>query len=51
MNSTDIEVTNVTLRNSGMWTLHPVYCSRVWIHHVRIEAPSSSPNTDGTPAY
>eukprot|EP00040_Diaphanoeca_grandis_P008736 m.46253 g.46253 ORF g.46253 m.46253 type:complete len:440 (-) comp20183_c0_seq3:233-1552(-) len=42
-----VEIGNITLRNSPFWTLHPVYSSNVWIHHVNIDAPADSPNTDG----
>lgn len=45
-NCTDVEVADVTLRDSATWTLHPVYSARVHIHHVTIDAPASSPNTD-----
>ncbi len=47
------EVTGVTLQNSAFWTFRPIYCSRVWIHDMRIETPYSTPdvlggdNTDG----
>lgn len=46
-NCTNAEVSWITLRNSAFWTLHPVYSRGVHIHHVQIEAPPSSPNTDG----
>ena len=46
-NCSHVEVSGVTLRDSAFWTLHPVYSSHVWIHHVTIRAPHHSPNTDG----
>ena len=46
-NCTDTEVAGVTLRDSPGWTLHPVYSQRLHIHHVSIQSPASSPNTDG----
>ncbi|KAJ0255200.1 hypothetical protein HA466_0099920 [Hirschfeldia incana] len=46
-NSTDILISHVVLQNSPFWTLHPVYCSNVVVHHVTILAPTNSSNTDG----
>jgi hypothetical protein len=50
-NCTNVEITGVTLKNSAFWTLHPVYCKNVHIHHMKIDAPScrlyKCPNTDG----
>ena len=46
-NATNVEVGDVRLVDSGFWTLHPVYSRAIHIHDVSIEAPSSSPNTDG----
>ncbi|KAJ7520416.1 hypothetical protein O6H91_19G005100 [Diphasiastrum complanatum] len=46
-NSTNIVVTNITFLNSPFWTVHPVYCSNVFIKDVTVLAPLSSPNTDG----
>ena len=50
-NTTNIEITGVTLKDPAFWTLHTVYCQNVHIHHMRIEAPSCRnyrcPNTDG----
>lgn len=45
-NCSSVEVTGVTLRNSATWTLHPVYSSAIHIHHMSIDAPANSPNTD-----
>ncbi|KAJ9468202.1 putative polygalacturonase [Diplonema papillatum] len=47
INTTDIEITGVTLQNPAFWTLHPVYCKNVWIHHIRINNPADIGNTDG----
>ncbi|NKQ56902.1 glycoside hydrolase family 28 protein [Amycolatopsis sp. K13G38] len=38
-------ISGVTIRNSPMWTIHPVYCDDVTIRDVRIE--SVGPNGDG----
>lgn len=46
-NATNVEVTGVMLKDSGFWTLHPVYCTNVHIHNMTIRAPADSPNTDG----
>ena len=36
------------LTNSPFWTVHPVYSSGVWAHHLWILNPvSGAPNTDG----
>eukprot|EP00659_Diplonema_papillatum_P008116 gene8116-12484_t len=46
-NVTGVEIAGVTLRNSPSWTVHPVYCRDVHIHHITINNPESSSNTDG----
>ena len=46
-NSSHVEVHGVTLRDSPFWTLHPVYCTHVHVHHIAIRAPLYAPNTDG----
>jgi polygalacturonase len=50
-NCTDVEITGITLKDSAFWTLHPVYCKNVHIHHMSIVAPScrnyKCANTDG----
>eukprot|EP01018_Ginkgo_biloba_P027575 Gb_23151 [translate_table: standard] len=43
----DIEITNITLRNSPFWTLHPYDCTNVIISGLTILAPIDAPNTDG----
>jgi polygalacturonase len=45
--SSNIEISNVTLRNSPFWTVHPYDCTNVTIHGVAILAPLNAPNTDG----
>lgn len=42
---TDVRIDGVTLRNSPMWTIHPVLCTGVMITNVRVE--SLGPNNDG----
>ena len=50
---TGLEITGVTLLNSGFWTLHPWNCTDVWIHDMKIRAPDykapggGAPNGDG----
>lgn len=46
-NCTGVEVSGVTLRDSPFWTLHPVYCTDVHVHHVTIRARLYAPNADG----
>lgn len=46
--STDILISNITLRDSPFWTLHPYDCKNVTIRNVTILAPIfEAPNTDG----
>ncbi|XP_047938873.1 probable polygalacturonase isoform X1 [Salvia hispanica] len=46
--SRDILISDVTLRDSPFWTLHPYDCQNVTIRNVTILAPlSGAPNTDG----
>ncbi|KAG6415721.1 hypothetical protein SASPL_123136 [Salvia splendens] len=46
--SRDILISDVTLRDSPFWTLHPYDCQNVTISNVTILAPlSGAPNTDG----
>ncbi|KAL9224640.1 hypothetical protein vseg_000658 [Gypsophila vaccaria] len=46
--SSDIVISNITLRNSPFWTLHPYDCKNVTIRNVTILAPVfEAPNTDG----
>lgn len=43
----EVLVQGVTLANSPMWTLHPVFCEGVEISGVHIVNPADAPNTDG----
>ncbi|XP_042377464.1 probable polygalacturonase [Zingiber officinale] len=46
--SKDIVISNITLRNSPFWTLHPYDCKNVTISGITILAPVfGAPNTDG----
>ncbi|MCO5601608.1 hypothetical protein L7F22_055731 [Adiantum nelumboides] len=45
--SRHLKITNITLRNSPFWTLHPYDCDDVVIEGVTILNPVDSPNTDG----
>lgn len=45
VNSRNILIENVTVTNSPMWTIHPVYSENVTIRNVKID--SDGPNTDG----
>ncbi|KAL3825449.1 hypothetical protein ACJIZ3_021478 [Penstemon smallii] len=46
--SSDILISNITLRDSPFWTLHPYDCKNVTITNLTILAPiSEAPNTDG----
>lgn len=47
VSSTEIVISNLTLLNAPSWSIHPVYCSKVEIHNLTIQAPSDSPYTDG----
>ena len=42
-----IEISNLYLRNSPFWTVHPVYSQNVVVRNIDIWAPKDSPNTDG----
>lgn len=46
--SSDISISNITLRDSPFWTLHPYDCKNVTIRNMTILAPIfQAPNTDG----
>ncbi|KAG6496415.1 probable polygalacturonase [Zingiber officinale] len=48
MRSNDIVISNITLRDSPFWTLHPYDCNNVTVSNVTILAPvTGAPNTDG----
>jgi polygalacturonase len=44
---TNLEVRDLTLRNSPMFHLVPIWSRNVMVDHVTITAPADSPNTDG----
>jgi polygalacturonase len=51
LNVTGLEISGVTMLNSGFWTLHPVYSRDVHIHGINITTPwcedYKCANTDG----
>ena len=47
VDSRNVLVEGVTLRNSPMWTLSPLACDNVTISKVTVINPPDSPNTDG----
>ena len=47
INTKGIEISNLYLRNSPFWTVHPVYSQNVVVRNIDIWAPKDSPNTDG----
>nr|GMC67139.1 probable polygalacturonase [Ipomoea batatas] len=47
MHSNQIQIFNLTLRNSPSWVVHPVYSSDIIIQHLTILSPIDSANTDG----
>jgi polygalacturonase len=47
VNSSHVEIDSVELRDSPFWTVHPVLCEYVHIHHTTIRAPLYAPNVDG----
>ena len=42
-----VTVQGLTFRNSPAWNLHPAFSENLSFLNVRVEAPSTSPNTDG----
>ncbi len=42
-----VRLEGVTLENSPVWTVHPIYCEDVIIRGITIKNPADSPNTDG----
>lgn len=38
----------ITGRNSASWNFHPFFSRHVYFYNIAVEAPSNSPNTDGT---
>ena len=47
INCKNIEVAGVTLKDSPFWCLHPVLCSDVHIHHIKIRSHIYAENSDG----
>jgi polygalacturonase len=47
IDSKNVSIRDVTVRNSPFWTINPVYCDDVVISGVTIENPDGAPNTDG----
>ncbi|CAH9068902.1 unnamed protein product [Cuscuta europaea] len=47
INSRGVLISNVNLKNSPFWNIHPVYCRNFVVRYVTILAPVDSPNTDG----
>ena len=43
----NVAIEGVTLCNSPSWTLHPFRCKQLTIARIQVEAPTTSPNTDG----
>lgn len=46
LESNNVLIEGITLRNSPCWTVHPVWCHNVTVRGVTIENPTVSPNTD-----
>ena len=45
--SKDVQITGITLRESGFWNVHLFRCRQVLVQDVDIRAPLHSPSTDG----
>mmetsp|Transcript_7961 Transcript_7961/g.17110 ORF Transcript_7961/g.17110 Transcript_7961/m.17110 type:complete len:489 (-) Transcript_7961:69-1535(-) len=43
----NVEVSGVTLKDSPFWCLHPVLCTNVHIHHMKIRSHMYAFNSDG----
>lgn len=43
----NIEIEDLTFRNSPFWTIHPVFSNHIVIHDILIQNPPDAPNTDG----
>lgn len=46
LNSTNIQIKDITITNSPFWTINPQYCDNVTVDGITIDNPPS-PNTDG----
>ena len=47
MHTSRLEISNLNLRNSPFWTVHPFDCHHVVVRNIDIRAPLDSINTDG----
>ncbi len=47
VNSENVTLEGITVQNSYCWTIHPLFSKNINILNVKINNPSSSPNTDG----
>jgi len=47
IDSRNVSIRDVTIRNSPFWTINPVFCDDVTIAGVTIDNPDNAPNTDG----
>jgi len=47
MNSKNILIENLMIKNSPFWTINPVYSENITVRGVNVENPKPSPNTDG----
>lgn len=43
----NVRLAGITIKNSPMWTVHPLCCKNVTIDGITIRNPWDSPNTDG----
>lgn len=47
VNSQNIEIDSITLKDSPFWTIHPVLSENIYIHHTTIRSRLYAPNVDG----
>ena len=47
LDSKNVSIRDITIRNSPFWTINPVYCDGVVISGITVENPDFAPNTDG----
>jgi polygalacturonase len=47
IDSNNIIIENITVRNSPFWNTNPVFCENITITGVSVEAPNTAGNTDG----
>jgi polygalacturonase len=45
--SKDVQISGISLRDSGFWNLHLYRCQNVVVEKLNIRAPTHSPSTDG----